>query len=221
MKNSKFILKILMVSLLLVIFINQITKPISLSYTEAIKYVQVKDNILTISFTEQVADYDTSDGLMAWQTLFNKIFKNSKPEDIVINLEENKNISISYVDQKGGLNRELYSSTTETPRKSYDDFGNGGEVTLPRLALNYNVFIAGVLALVLWIISNLFKKFTKIYKFLNIVNFIPLSYIIGSICILGLSGSTHHIIRDLGFVTVASILIFSSILSVKYSDRVI
>ena len=204
----------LMVSLISLIGVDKATKPIPLTYNEAIKSVKVVDDKVFINFTPEVSNYeiDSSGDIMSWNTIISKLDKNKEPKNTVINVE-GKNTSMYYIDQTGGLDKQIYGP---------NDVSNySGQLTLPRLAMNYYVTFMLLICLALLILSTIFRKKDKIKKTINTILMIPLSYIVSHILILGIKGATHHIIRDLSFVIIATILIFSIIISIRYKDHFI
>ena len=76
----------------------------------------------------------------------------------------------------------------------------------------------GIILLLLLILSIIFKRKTRIMKVIRTIMMLPISYIIANILISGIGESTHHIIRDLSFVTITTVLIFSIIILLKYKD---
>ena len=211
-RNIYFIvLTALIVSLISLIGVDKFTKPIPLSYNEAIKSVKIEDDKAFINFTPEVSNYEINSygEFMAWRTIIGKLDKNNEPKNTVVNIAGEHSV-IYYIDQKGGLDTRIYG-------QDYED-NNGGQVTLPRLAMNYYIIFMGIILLLLWILSIIFKRKTRIMKVISTIMMFPISYIIANILISGIGGSTHHIIRDLSFVIIATILIFSIIISLKHKE---
>lgn len=211
-RNTYFVvLTALIVSLIALIGVDKTTKPIPLSYNEAISSVEIEDGKAFITFTPEVSNYEVNsyDEFMAWETIIGRLDRNSKPKNTVINIQ-GEDSSIYYIDQEGELDTRIYGQD--------DEFVNGGRATLPRLAMNYYIiFMLGIL-LLLWILSFIFKRKTKIKKAISTIMMLPISYIIANILISGLGGSTHHIQRDLTFVVIGTALIFAIIISLKHKD---
>ena len=206
------ILTALIVSLILLIGVDKATKPIPLSFNKAIESTKNEDGKVFIKFTPEVSNYDiVSYGdnydIMAWKTNISKIFESKEPKNTVINVNEEKNVSIHYIDQNGELDKQIYGP-------HYD----GGQITLPRLAMNYYILFMGIILLILCILSIIFRRKDRIMKLISTIMMFPISYIIANILISGIGGSTHHIIRDLSFVIIATVLIFSIIISLKHKD---
>ena len=215
-------LTVLIVSLMLLIGINKATKPIPLSYSKAIESVEMEDDKVLLQFKAEVSNFQidsfgTNYQVMAWKTNFSKLSKDTKAKNSLINIKDDENVSIYFIAQGDELDKLIYGSDSyDVTQYLNDQDRSRGQITLPRLAMNYYLFIMGLSLLMLWIISIVFRKNDKIKKITNTIMIIPLSYIIAHICILGMQGSTHHIIRDLAFVLVATILICSIIISIRY-----
>lgn len=215
------ILTVLIVSLILLIGIDKVTKPIPLSYGKAIESVEEVDDKVFIKFNPEVSNFQidsfgTEYQVMAWKTNFSKLFKNSQSKNTTINKNSDGNISIYFIDQENEPDKLIYGSkSNDVPQSHSGQEHNGGRITLPRLAMNYYLFIMGLSFLFFWILSIIFRNRDRIKKISATIMIIPLSYIIAHICILGLQGSTHHIIRDLVFVLVATILICSIIIVIR------
>lgn len=209
------ILTALIVSLILLIGVDKATKPIPISFNKAIESTKNEDGKLFIKFTPEVSNYnivsygDNYD-IMAWKTNISKIFESKEPKNTVINVDEEKNVSIHYIEQNGELDKQIYGR-----------YYHGGRITLPRLAMNYYVCFMGIIFLILCIMSIIFRRKARIMKVISTIMIFSISYIVANIIISGIRGSTHHIIRDLWFIVVATILIFSIIISLKYKDSFI
>lgn len=211
-KNIYFIvLTALIVSLISLIVVDKATKPIPLSYSEAIKSVKIEDGKAFINFTPEVSNYQINSygELMAWKTIIDKLDKNNEPKNTVVNIP-GENSAMYYIDQTGAPDKKIYGPN--------DVSDYSGQVTLPRLAMNYYLLFMIVSGLVFLVLLIIFRKKDKIGKIINFILMIPISYILAHISIFGIGGATHHIIRDLSFVIIATILIFSIIISMKYKD---
>lgn len=214
-RNIYFIvLTALVVSLISLIGVDKATKPIPLSYSEAIKSVKIEDGKAFINFTPEVSNYQINSygEFMAWKTIIDKLDKNNEPKNTVVNIP-GEHSAMYYIDQTGGLDKKIYGPN--------DVSDYGGQITLPRLAMNYYLLFMIAICLVFLILWIIFRKRDKIRKITNIILMIPISYILAHISILGIRGSTHHIIRDLSFVIIATILIFSIVIWIKYKDHFI
>ena len=206
-------LTFLIVSLIALIGVDKATKPIPLSYNEAIKSIKIEDDKAFINFTPEVSNYQINSygEFMAWKTIIDKLDKSNEPKNTVVYISE-KDSSMYYIDQKGALDTKIYG-------KDNHDFS--GQITLPRLAMNYYVFFMGIILFLLWILLIIFRKKDRINKLIRTTMLLPISYIIANVLISGIGGSTHHIIRDLSFVVMTTILIFGIFISLRHKDNFI
>lgn len=207
------VLTALIISLLLFIGFDKATEPIPLSYVEAIESVENKDGKVFIKFKKEVSNYDIEESrydeidynIMAWKTNIGTLFKESKAKTTVIDIEEGKPVSVHYINQGGGLDIPIYG-------KYYD----GGRATLPRLAMNYYLYIMIVIFMLFMILSLIFRKKDQIKKITMGIMFFSLSYILAHMVVFwGVQGITHHMNRDLSFIAIIAILIFSIIITIR------
>lgn len=208
------VLTAFIVSLILLLAIDKTTKPIPISFNKAVESTRYEDGRIFIQFTPEVTDYDiTSYGsnydIMAWKTNIGRIFKSSEPKNTVVDVNKEKNSTVYYIDQGEELDHRIYGPI-------YGRGDGGGRLTLPRLAMNYYVYIMGIIFLVFLSLSIIFRKKEKLKKITDSIMLLSLSYVIAHILILGSQTSTHHIIRDLSFVIASMFLIFSIFIAVRY-----
>ena len=209
----------LIISLFLVLVFDKTTKAIPLSFNEAIESTRVEDEKLFIKFKEDVSNYDivSTKGeninyeIMAWKTSLSKFIKNES-KTTVIDIENGKSTLVYYISQGDELDKIIYGD---------NPYSNGGVLTLPRLAMNFYVTAMGLILLVSSVLLFLFRKKSKINKAFTIISFFSGSYILSHLVILGLRGSTHHILRDLAFVGITTILIFSLSILIRYKEKYI
>ena len=207
------ILSALIICLSLVIVLNIATKPIPLSYTEAIESTKVEYEKLYIKFNPIVSNYSivsygSNHDIMAWKTNISNFFGMGDPKNTVINIDNENLTIVNYISQADEPDKLLYGKV------DYD-----GQITLPRLATNYYLLAITSVFIIAMFLYLLFKNTNKLKNVLKIVIIFTLSYILGHISIFGGSGATHHIIRDLCFVITASILFFSIIILLVYKKH--
>ena len=212
------ILTAFIISLILFIGFDKVTKPIALSYGKAVESMEKQDDLVYINFNEDVTDYEIVNyrgneyELMAWKTYFSNLFKNGENKSVVINANGEKVDRIYYISQGQEIDKLIYGSP-ETE--------NGGQLTLPRLAMNYYLLIIGGIFVFFLILNILFQKNERITKITLPIMLISVSYILAHIVILGLNGTTHHIVRDLSFVLIAAILFLIILILLVYEDNII
>lgn len=202
----------LIVSLILLILVNIATKPIPLSYIEAIESTKLEDGKLFIEFKEKVSDYSIESyglnhSIMAWNTIGSKFIDSGERKNTVINIDREKSTVVNYVSQISDLDKLIYGTV------DYD-----GQLTLPRLAMNYYLSLMFIIFIITGILFFIFKNTDKIKKVIKIIMLFSLSYILGHMAIFAGRGSTHHMIRDLYFVFLGTLLIFSIFILTLYKD---
>lgn len=206
------ILSALIISLLLIIVLNIATKPIPLLYKEAIESTEIEDGKIFVKFKPEVSNYnvvshDFNHDIMAWKTNISKFFDSGEAKNTVISIDEEKPVLINYISQGSELDRLIYG-----------EIDYGGRITLPRLAMNYYLLIMIIVFIITIILFFIFKNRAKIQKIVKTIMIFPLSYILGHIVIFGGDGTTHHMMRDLFFVIVGTLLFFSIFILLIYKD---
>lgn len=206
------LLSALIVGLLLILIINITTKPIPLSYAEAIDSRRIENGKLFIKFNPIVSNYsidsnESRHDIMAWKTNISKFFNPGEAKNTVVNIDNGKSTIVSFISQVGELDKIIYGT-----------IDGQGQLTPPRLAMNYYLSAMIILFVVSIFLFFLFKHIVPIRKVLKIIIIFTLSYILGHISIFAGSGTTHHIIRDLYFVIVSCILYFIIIILFLYKD---
>ena len=208
----------LIISLLLIIGLNIATKPIPLSYDMAIESTQVEGSRLFIEFKPEVSNYnivctnrDGIDyGIMAWKNNISNLFETREAKTAVINIDEEETVLVRFISQDSELDKLIYGKEQE-----------GYSLTLPRLVMNYYLILMTILFIISGILSFIFRNMDKIYIVTKIIMIFAFSYILSHIVIFGLGGATHHIIRDLSFVIITTILTFSIFMLLLYKDNFI
>ncbi len=80
-------------------------------------------------------------------------------------------------------------------------------VALPRLSLNYYIVAAAGLFAVLLVLLLILRKKEKIRKALTYFLFVPLSYIVSSLAVMGFDATTYSFMRDFKLILLVAILI--------------
>nr|WP_300004087.1 hypothetical protein [Tissierella sp.] len=209
------VLTALIISLILLLVIDKSTKPIPISFNKAVEYTKYENGRVFIQFTPEVTDYDvTSYGsnhdIMAWKTNIGKIFKSSQAKNTSVTIDKENNPTVYYLEQTGQLDHKIYGAM---PGGS-----EGGRLTLPRIVLNYYVYLIGIIFLVFLSLSIIFRKKDKLKKIANIISLLTLSYLLSHLMVLRFQNSTHHLIRDFTFVLGAMFLIFSIFIAFSYKE---
>ena len=196
------------------------------AYLTSRQYYPYKNDIITyniqdnggilVTFREDVTgssvnQYITEDGyecidITSWNTLLDKYNKSQNAKSVLLEPKSNK-INAIYYYTSGENNTLIYSN---------DYYGKDTVVTLPRLVLNYYFIIAIVIATIGGIILFIIRKQMKSIKIIVRLELLPISYIIGHICIESVSGTVYNAGRDFCLIILVSICIYS-ILNLAYT----
>ena len=200
-KNYLTILCSIMITLVLVITIfGYLTAPEYVPYSKEIVTV-TKNNTGTIAvkFKIPITGYQVSRhstkgragyiyNISAWSTLWNQyIGKKSYSTQPIINEKDSDVISIYYSSNNGSRDILLYGENQNS---------GGDQVTLPRLVLAYYKLVAIILVFVCGFILILFHKNKKATNIIIKILFLPLSYLLGQLLIMGLGTSSFSAFRD-------------------------
>ena len=214
------VLTVLIMSLLVFIGLDRVRKPIALSFDEAVESTVLEDTTITIEFKPGVY-YDVVSSsnekleyeIMAWKTNNNPETpsKNKRIERKSLNIKtkEEKPVLIRFISQSNELDKIIYGAE------------EGYGLTLPRLAMNYYFMLMGGIFLISGALWLIFRKTQKIKNLISIIMYLSLSYLLGHIAIMGLSGPTHHMKSDLSSVLISTILIFTIIILLVYKNKLI
>ncbi|MGO1368693.1 MAG: zf-HC2 domain-containing protein [Senegalia sp. (in: firmicutes)] len=210
------ILAALIVSLILFVTFEKLTKPIPIIYPKAIQSIEEDDGKLFIGFSEEVSNYEirkfeyggeTQYDIVSWRTYLSNILDEGEVKNAVIKIEENNVDAVYYVNQDGNIDKLIYG-------KSFEE----NTVTLPRLAMNYYLTIAGIVFIIFMIFSLIYRRNHKINKITIPIMVLSLSYMVSHIIILGTNGVTYNIIRDFFFVSLTGVLLFFISMLLIYKD---
>lgn len=213
-RRYNWVLILLAVAFVGVLGVERLTRPIPLTYVEAVKEVKVDNDNLKIVFSELVSDYELNHYsgpdvnvdigelsdvvIIAWNSPLNKYVKTRNSKNEIFDVADIGKVLYSELDNEG-INIVIYGAN------NYE----GGSFTLPRLAMNYYLRLNIILAIISFVVKHIFKYKQKIKKVASIIYLFSLSYILSSIIVLGLGQSTYFMTRDLFYILVASICLFS------------
>lgn len=191
-----------------------LSSPVYFPYSEKLLAVQTTDEGILITFDKDVTGFEienytepdenekTVTQITAWTSLWDKIIRKNNGElSTAISLDNSVRNTVLYCANDG----------KESVRVFGEDLGEG-VVSLPRLALGYYIFLAGaafVICAVLWIVV---RKKTSVRKWVERIALYPLSYVLSSLIVLGVSTSTYSIIRDFFLIVIISVLLYTCFL---------
>lgn len=216
---KKIQIALLTTALVLIIAISVfalLTAPKFYPYSDDIlKLTENQNQSVTITFREDVkgfsyiesSDIDTDILVIqveAWTSYFSENILKSSRQSITIPYTDKDKISIYYLQNNNEDDVHIFGHNLSP---------TGGIVSLPRLALNYYLYIAigsFVLAVLLLVV---FRKKEMIRIWLLRFMAIPVSYVLGHIFIKGFSTTTYTLQRDFFLILLVSVMIYGVIIS--------
>ncbi|MBE6835255.1 MAG: hypothetical protein E7515_03275 [Ruminococcaceae bacterium] len=144
----------------------------------------------------------------AWTTLWDRLVK-------VVNEKLGRETSPQLLEIKGHPTYSIYYSSNNGQDETHIRGSNIYKgLALPRLTLNYYIVIAAACFIVSLTLLLIFRKKEKFGKIMTYVSFVPLSYIISSLAVMGFDATTYSLTRDLKLIIVLSIFILCIFVSV-------
>ena len=216
---KKIQIALLTTALVLIIAISVfalLTAPKFYPYSDDIlKLTENQNQSVTITFREDVkgfsyiesSDIDTDILVIqveAWTSYFSENILKSSRQSITIPYTDKDKISIYYLQNNDEEDVHIFG---------HNLLPTGKIVSLPRLALNYYLYIAigsFVLAVLLLVV---FRKKEMIRIWLLRLMAIPVSYVLGHIFIKGFSTTTYTLQRDFFLILLVSVMIYGVIIS--------
>ena len=216
---KKIQIALLTTALVLIIAISVfalLTAPKFYPYSDDIlKLTENQNQSVTITFREDVkgfsyiesSDIDTDILVIqveAWTSYFSENILKSSRQSITIPYTDKDKISIYYLQNNDEEDVHIFG---------HNLLPTGKIVSLPRLALNYYLYVAigsFVLAVLLLVV---FRKKEMIRIWLLRLMAIPVSYVLGHIFIKGFSTTTYTLQRDFFLILLVSVMIYCVIIS--------
>ena len=197
---------------------------ISLGYITAPEYIPYENNPITITeaanqsvivhFQDpgtryEIDKYSSDDNsgyiytISLWNSTWNRMVYHNPPQDFILNPSGEAVASVYYSSNDG---------TEDTLIFGKDQNPTGGVITLPRLVLSYYVSIAVVAFIILGSMLFFFKNKQNVNKIIFKIFALPLSYLLGHLCIKGLSTISYSATRDFFAILLAMLPIYCIIL---------
>lgn len=191
-------------AIILILLFAHLTAPQYLSYTESLNLITVNENngIVSLSLSGEYKISQREHGvydISIYNTQWNKLFNEIRKQTITVNPNGEDVRTIYYVSCGEQEDSVIYGE---------DPYMNGGEITLPRLVLNYYFMIAIFATLILLVFCLILKKKEKVKNIMVKVLFIPISYAISHIMIKGFNAVSYTSSRDLCFILFLTIPIY-------------
>lgn len=204
-------LTITLVLTIVIISIAYITSPEYLPYSnDIISLTAYDDGKVIVTFNDEIAGYDIkrykaengkgySYHLITWNTIWNKHIVKNKPQSIILNPDGENVAAVYYYFTDRKEDTLIYGE---------DLYKDGGVVTLPRLYLAFYLFIAILFAILCGIFLILYSKKGKNKYVLEKIMLLPISYIIGHLCIKGFTTISYSAQRDFSAILLVMIPIY-------------
>lgn len=210
-KFNVIIFSIMLTMIISILVINYLSEPNYIQYSNDIVSINTKDNgEIFADFGDKVSSYNiykdlSEDGssynyrISTWETLWDKLFNNRELGTVVLNPNGEKITSIYY-----------YSAGQSNDILIYGKNLAEGDVTisLPRLFLAGYLGIAIVLTVIFFIVMLAGYKSKRARNIISKILIIPISYVIGTICIKGFNTASYSATRDFFVILLISIPIY-------------
>lgn len=208
----------LMLALVVTIF-AYLTLPGYFPYTEdLLTLTENADGTVTVTFDDAVTGYNcthiknpdngaTEYFIEAWDTVLDSRLHWRGTQSVTIVPASEEDFHIYYAQNISGSEADvlLYGKGLNT------DYG---VVTLPRLALGYYLILAALLAVILALALLIFRKKRATRIWLERILLLPVSYMLGHLCIKGFSTMSYSMQRDFSLITLVGLLIYGALLCV-------
>lgn len=210
MKKAEAILfvAVLVFSLMVTIF-AYLSSPVYIPYSDSVVSCQRTNNVILVKFRKDITRYsvfyDTDDDgnksatIQAWYTSIDNFFPDTANKTALLTSIPGSVKNIWYCSSNGAEDKLIYGEP---------ELGFGGRITLPKLALGYYTLIAFILAMMGGILLLVFRNNNKVKGIIQKIVFVPVSYLIGHICIKGFNTISYSAPRDFSLILLVSILIY-------------
>lgn len=199
---------VLVFSLMITIF-AYLSSPDYIPYSDSVVSCQRTNDAILVKFRKDITrysiSYDTDDDgnkcarIQAWHTSLDNFFPGTANKTALLTSISGSVRSIWYCSSNGAEDTLIYGES---------ELGFGGVITLPRLVLGYYTLIAFILAVTGGILLLVFRNNDKVKGIIQKIVFVPVSYLIGHICIKGFNTISYSAPRDLSLILLVSILIY-------------
>lgn len=186
------------------VYISAERNPVTIRETDGKLYAEFSSGVTAYNIMNY--SYEDSDGesieIEAWYSLLDRLLK--KDVSTVLLSENASQVkTVSYCDYEGeGMLISLYSNEEKAT--------DGGGMVLEGLVLGYYVIIAGTSAIVLGILWLSFRQ-RRIARTLRNLFFVPISYLIGHLLIMGTSTTTYYEARNFLLILTAAAAVYGII----------
>lgn len=187
----------------------RLTAPHYLDYSPSqLRFVEADGKVVAV-LGEEVTGYELSRGpggeytMTLWNSFWDQRVLHRQAGEVLLNPSGEKVEVVYYSSASGFPDRLVYGQPLH---------GEEGRITLPRLALNYYLLLAGGLLLVLGAMA-LIRRRSPGWRRLALV---PLAYILSHFLVLGGSSSTYAILRDFSGILLVMIPVYGVLWSLDH-----
>lgn len=193
------------------IAIGYLTSPQYIPYSEeVVNVIKENDNNICLRFHDEIDGYDidksyTEDGvdysITIWKTVLGRRLRSEGLSNIIINPEGERVNHIYYVQNNGEEDILIYGVNN-----------HGGQITLPRLALSMYLLLAIISIIICSLLWILLRKDKKASTVISNIELFPIAYLIGHICVKGLSTTSYSMVHDFYTILLVTIPIYCALL---------
>lgn len=210
-KFNIIIFSIMLTMIISILVINYLSEPNYIQYSNDIVSINTKDNgEIFADFGDEVSSYNiykylSEDGssynyrISTWETLWDKLFNNRELGTVVLNPNGEKITSIYYYSAGQSNDILIYGKNLAESDVT---------ISLPRLFLGGYLLIAIVLMAIFSIVILALYKNKIVRTIISKILLIPISYVIGTICIKGFNTASYSATRDFFVILLISIPIY-------------
>ncbi len=215
-KLQTIIFSVMLTMVIASITIAFFTAPKYIPYSEGTVSLIEKDNGSVLAlFSDKVSGYDISSypnddntgyiyNITAWDSIWNRSIAKNPANNTVLNPNGEVVDSVYYYMTNGSEDRLIYGN---------DQNPGGGIFTLPRLVLAYYLVIDLALVILCGIIMFVFRGYEKVKNVTIKILFLPISYLLGHLCIKRFATSSYSAARDFFAILLVMIPIYIGLLS--------
>ena len=140
----------------------------------------------------------------SWRTASDRLFASREANELALVIREAEKACVYYDSNDGTEGTLIYGEAED---------GSAGVVSLPRLALNYYLYVMLALAAILLVVLIVFRKNERARNWLVRLELLPVSYIVSHFIVSGIRGYTYSLPRDFYLILLISFLLFAAFLA--------
>lgn len=198
---------------------SYLTTPIFFPYTSDLLMVtESEDKSIIVSFDERVTGYslykfDTPEQeipayqIEAWATIWDKLFSMRGKQNAIIYCENDQPITVFY------SQNHMDGTTSKQDVLIYGEIGrSGGGASMPGIGF-WNMLLAAAVAFIVGCIAwLLFRKRKRFRIWVERITLLPVSYVIGHLCVLGFRTMSYSAFRDFCLIVLIGLLVYCAMI---------